>query len=66
MWEEKKKKHAAQIVSYQNQPRFLKQKSLSQVREPGSLSCHVAGSVFVEIAVFEVDASEIDASADKA
>lgn len=42
----KQKKHMVQIVSDQNPPRCLKQRSLHPGRQPGSLSSHVAGSMF--------------------
>ena len=41
-----KRKKSVQMVTYQNQPRSLKQRSLSG-RWPGSLSSPVAGTVFI-------------------
>lgn len=49
----KTEKQAAQVVSYQYQPRSLKQRSLG-LGAPGFLSSFVAGDVL--IGIFEVDA----------
>lgn len=52
------------MVSNQNQPRYLKQRLQGWVQGtwPGSLGSCVAGSVFIEKAIFEVGASVIKAS----
>lgn len=40
-------KQVGQMVSYRNQPRFLKQRSLHVGKWPGSLSSYVAGVLFI-------------------
>lgn len=46
--ERERKKKVVQMVSYQNQLRFLKQRSLSLGREPGFFSTQVAGNEFIQ------------------
>lgn len=53
MWEEEKQ--AAQMVSYLNQSRFLKQKEARVW--PGSLSTPLDGRCLFQRAILEVDAS---------
>lgn len=50
------RRQAAQMVIYQNQPRFVNRRSLLGGRRPGSLSSCVAGNVFTQRVLFEMDA----------